>query len=55
MYRYGNIQYKHFPQRKKSAGSLFSGGRAWVQILKPNEDDLNCQILKTVLWDGWNL
>lgn len=33
-----------FPKGEKAPADYFSGGTAWVQILKPNENQLNCQI-----------
>jgi quercetin dioxygenase-like cupin family protein len=33
-----------FPKGEKAPSEYFSGGTAWVQIIKPNEDQLNCQI-----------
>ncbi|PWN59059.1 cupin domain-containing protein [Chryseobacterium viscerum] len=33
-----------FPKGEKAPSDYFSGGTAWVHILKPNEDNLNCQI-----------
>lgn len=33
-----------FPKGKKAPAEYFSGGTAWVHILKTNEDSLNSQI-----------
>ncbi|AZA52192.1 cupin domain-containing protein [Chryseobacterium sp. G0201] len=33
-----------FPKGEKAPSEYFSGGTAWVKILKPNTDELNCQI-----------
>ena len=33
-----------FPRGEKAPSEYFSGGTAWVQIIKLNENQLNCQI-----------
>ncbi|ROI01187.1 MULTISPECIES: cupin domain-containing protein [unclassified Chryseobacterium] len=33
-----------FPKGEKAPSEYFSGGTAWVYIIKPNQDELNCQI-----------
>lgn len=33
-----------FPRGEKASSEYFSGGTAWVQIIKPNENQRNCQI-----------
>ncbi|MDR2237923.1 MAG: cupin domain-containing protein [Chryseobacterium sp.] len=33
-----------FPKGEKAPADYFSGGTAWVHIVKPDADELNCQI-----------
>lgn len=41
-----------FPKGEKAPAEYFSGGTAWIHILKPNEDDLNCQIGNVIFEPG---
>ncbi|WPO91630.1 cupin domain-containing protein [Chryseobacterium sp. HR92] len=41
-----------FPKGEKASSDYFSGGTAWVYILKPNEDSLNCQIGNVIFEPG---
>ncbi|KMQ59436.1 cupin [Chryseobacterium angstadtii] len=41
-----------FPKGEKAPAAYFSGGTAWVEILKPNNDDLNCQIGNVIFEPG---
>lgn len=41
-----------FPKGEKAPSEYFSGGTAWVQILKPNADELNCQIGNVIFEAG---
>lgn len=41
-----------FPKGEKAPADYFSGGTAWVQILKPNENQLNCQIGNVIFEPG---
>ncbi|MCP1300379.1 cupin domain-containing protein [Chryseobacterium sp. S0630] len=41
-----------FPKGEKAPSDYFSGGIAWVHILKPNEDNLNCQIGNVIFEPG---
>ncbi|MCQ9634803.1 cupin domain-containing protein [Chryseobacterium sp. WG14] len=33
-----------FPKGEKAPSDYFFGGTAWIHLLKPNEDGLNCQV-----------
>ena len=41
-----------FPKGEKAPADYFSGGTAWVHILKPNADELNCQIAHVTFEPG---
>ncbi|WP_409017705.1 cupin domain-containing protein [Chryseobacterium sp. 2987] len=41
-----------FPKGEKASADYFSGGTAWVHILKPNADELNCQIAHVTFEPG---
>lgn len=46
------FNHRIFPKGEKAPSAYFSGGTAWVQILKPNEDNLNCQIANVIFEAG---
>ncbi|WP_080776924.1 cupin domain-containing protein [Chryseobacterium phocaeense] len=41
-----------FPKGEKAPEDYFSGGTAWVHILKPDEDELDCQIAHVIFEAG---
>ncbi|WP_160135997.1 cupin domain-containing protein [Chryseobacterium sp. c4a] len=41
-----------FPKGEKAPSDYFSGRTAWVQVLKPNENQLDCQIANVVFEAG---
>lgn len=47
-----NFNTNIFPKGEKASSDYFSGGADWVHILKPNEDNLNCQIGNVIFEAG---
>ncbi|WP_185289387.1 cupin domain-containing protein [Chryseobacterium lactis] len=47
-----NFNSTIFPKGEKVPSEYFSGGTAWVHLLKPNDNELNCQIGNVIFEPG---
>ncbi|HCN47804.1 MAG TPA: cupin domain-containing protein [Chryseobacterium sp.] len=47
-----NFNSTIFPKGEKAPSEYFSGGTAWVHVLKPNDNELNCQIGNVIFEPG---
>lgn len=47
-----NFNSTIFPKGEKAPSEYFSGGTAWVHLLKPNDNELNCQIGNVIFEPG---